>query len=93
MQRQLTSLDHLIWQAGCPDFKTPLVPMAAMAELGEATVGGKTGPDAHLDELGEMLADRVSSRSISPTCAVLMMQVALLQVRDDCGAMAILQQW
>lgn len=80
MQRQLTSLEHLIWQAGCPDFNTPVIPIGAVAEPGEATGDGKTGPDAHLDELGELLADRVGSRGLSPTCAVLMMQVSLLQV-------------
>ena len=74
MQRQLTSLEHLIWQGNCPDFNTPVI------SLGPTSVVKDKQPDAHLDDLGELLADRVASRTVSPSCAVLAMQVALLEV-------------
>ena len=74
MQRQLTSLEHLIWQGNCPDFNTPVISLGPISTIKDKQ------PDAHLDDLGELLADRVASRTVSPSCAVLAMQVALLEV-------------
>ena len=87
MQRQLTSLEHMIWQAGCPDFKTPIINMSPAPPP-----GNKNRADAHLDALGELLEDRVSSRTITPTCAHLAMQVSLLETlrvaSQEMGAMS-----
>jgi len=87
MQRQLTSLEHMIWQAGCPDFNTPIINMSPAPPK-----GGQKRADAHLDALGELLEDRVSSRTITPTCAHLAMQVALLETlriaSQEMGAMS-----